>query len=140
MGAREGRPPGMAGDRRGASRKRAKGQDASTERKRDPNTCAVLSCVRAGRRVPQGRKHSGKKNTPTSTTGERTTQSEKAAGERDGASEADKGTRVKKNGDAGEQAGNGHGCRGAGPGGRAPNKSGKAHAAHTKGGGKSDRC
>ena len=50
----------MAGNCKGASPKRAKGQDASTERKRDPNTCAVLSCVRAGKRVPQDRKHSGK--------------------------------------------------------------------------------
>ena len=64
--ARKGRSSGIAGDRQGASPKRAKGQDASTERKRDPNTCAVLSCVRAGKRVPQGRKHSwnGKKKHP----------------------------------------------------------------------------
>ena len=45
----------------------------------------------------------GTKKTPTSTAIERTAQSEKAAGERDGSSEAEEGTRVaeKKNSDAG---------------------------------------
>ena len=57
---REGRPPGMAGDRQGPRPKRAKGQENSTEGSRDQMTSAVLTCVHAGRRVPQGRMHSGK--------------------------------------------------------------------------------
>ena len=55
--AREGRPPGMAGDCQGARPRRAKGQETSTEGNRDPMTNAVLTCVHAGRRVPQGRMH-----------------------------------------------------------------------------------
>ena len=58
--AREGRPPGMAGDRQGPRAKRAMGQEKSTEGTRDQMTSAVLTCVHAGRRVPQGRMHSGK--------------------------------------------------------------------------------
>ena len=57
----------MARDHQGAIPERAKGQDAGTERKRDPNTCAVLSCVRAGKEVPQGEAYlergGGKSNT-----------------------------------------------------------------------------
>ena len=56
--AREGRPPGMAGDRQGAPPRTAK--ETSTEGNRDLMTCAVLTCVHAGRRVLQGRKHCGK--------------------------------------------------------------------------------
>ena len=36
------------------------GQEKSTEGSRDLMTCAVLMCVHAGKREPQGRKHSGK--------------------------------------------------------------------------------
>ena len=36
------------------------GQETSTEGSRDPMTSAVLTCVHAGRRVPQGRMRSGK--------------------------------------------------------------------------------
>ena len=50
----------MAGDLQGARPRRAKGQETSTEGNRDPMTSAVLTCVHAGRRVPQGRKHCGK--------------------------------------------------------------------------------
>ena len=81
--AREGRPPGMAGDRRGARPGRAKGQETSTEGNRDRMTSAVLTCLHAGRRVQQGRKHCGKrgrgqtkKTTITSTAGGRKAQSE----------------------------------------------------------------
>ena len=34
------------------------GQETSTEGSRDPMTSAVLTCLHAGRRVPQGRMHS----------------------------------------------------------------------------------
>ena len=54
---REGRPPGMAGDRQGARHTRAMGPETNTEGSRDPMTSAVLTCVHAGRRV--------KKNKPT---------------------------------------------------------------------------
>ena len=40
--------------------RKAKGQGTGTEGKRDPMTSAVLTCVHAGRRVPQGREHCGK--------------------------------------------------------------------------------
>ena len=89
--AREGRPPAMAGDRQGLRPKRAMGQEKSTEGNRDQITCAVLMCVHAGRREPQGRMHSGKeggrpkKKKTHSTTGGRRAQSEQAAGEREGA-------------------------------------------------------
>ena len=36
------------------------GQETSTEGSRDPMTSAVLTCVHAGRRVPQGRMHTGR--------------------------------------------------------------------------------
>ena len=36
------------------------GQETSTEGSRDPMTSTVLTCVHAGRRVPQGSMHSGK--------------------------------------------------------------------------------
>ena len=50
----------MAGDRQGARPRRAKGQETSTEGNCDLMASAVLTCVHAGRRVLQGRKHSGK--------------------------------------------------------------------------------
>ena len=50
----------MAGDRPGRRPKRAEGREGSTEESRDQMTCAVLTCVHAGRREPQGRMHSGK--------------------------------------------------------------------------------
>ena len=50
----------MAGDRQGVGPRRAEGQETSKEGNRDPMTSAVLTCVHAGRRVPQGRKHCGR--------------------------------------------------------------------------------
>ena len=49
--SREGRPPGMAGDRQGARPTRAMGLEMNTEGSRDPVTSAVRACVHAGRRV-----------------------------------------------------------------------------------------
>ena len=40
------------------------GQETSTEGSRDPITSAVLTCMHAERRVPQGRMHSGKGRGP----------------------------------------------------------------------------
>ena len=89
---REGRPPGVAGDRQGARPKRAMGQETSTQ-----VTC--VTCVHAGRRVPQGRSTAGKgggekKKKPQSTAAGRKAQSEQAAGEREGAKCAEEGPRV----------------------------------------------
>ena len=50
----------MAGDRQGPRPKRAVGQEKSTEGSGDQITCAVLMCVHAERRKPQGRMHSRK--------------------------------------------------------------------------------
>ena len=135
--AREGHPPGMAGDRRGPRPKRAKGQEKSTEGSRDQMTSAVLTCVHAGRRVQQGRMHSGKggggrpekKSKPQSTTGRRKAQSEQAAGEQEGANgqKKDRGWRAnKKTGNSTLPGGEKAGVPGeaeAGLGRRAPNRS-----------------
>ena len=85
----------MAEDRQGPRPKRAKGQEKSTEGSHDQMTSAVLTCVHARRRVPQGRMHSGKggggrpktnkKTKPISTTGGRKALSEGAAGKQEGA-------------------------------------------------------
>ena len=57
--ARGGRPPDMARDPQGPRPKRAMGREKSTGENRDQMTSAVLMCVHAGRRVPQGWMHSG---------------------------------------------------------------------------------
>ena len=105
--AREGRPPGMAGDHQRPRPKRAMGQEKSTEGSCDQMTCAVLMCVHAGRREPQGRKHGGErggkehtkpKTKPHSATRGREGQSEQEAGERAGANgqTRDRGGRATK--------------------------------------------
>ena len=109
-----------------------RGQRDRTRAQRGNETRKHVQCCRAcvqGRGYREAGSIAGKekKRTPTSTAGERTAQSEKAVGERNGASKADEGTRVAKNKKKQQ-------CRGAGPGGRAPNKSRKKHTTHTKGG------
>ena len=65
-------------------------------------TCAVLLCVHAGRKEPQDGMHGGKKTKtrtkPHSASGGRQAQSQRAAGERDGAKgqKRDRGWREKK--------------------------------------------
>ena len=98
--AREGRPPGMAGDRQGPRHRKAVGQDVSTERSRHRWLCSVV--VRACREEGTTRQKARKKNSrtePHSATGGRTAQSEREAGDRGGAQRADGGPRVaqKKN-------------------------------------------
>ena len=96
------------------------GQETSTEGGRDPMTSAVLTCVHAGRRVPQGGIHSGKrggaaqkKTKLQSTAGGGKAQSEQAAGEREGANGAEEGPRVaREKKTAADQVGNRHRYRG----------------------------
>ena len=96
----------MAGDPQGPHPKRAMGQEKSTEASRDQMTCAVLMCLHAGRREPEGGMHGGEgggkektksKTKPHSTTGGREAQSEQAAGEPEGANgqTRDRGWRAK---------------------------------------------
>ena len=115
--AREGRPLGMAGDRQGGCRGTAKGPARSTEESRDLMNSAVLMCVHAGRRVTQGRMHSGKggvhaKKKTTSTAGGRKIQSEQAAGKWEGAHGAEEGPRLVQKEIAGDKVGNMHGYQG----------------------------
>ena len=49
--AREGRPPGLAGDRQAACPASARGPATNTGGSRDPMTSAVVTCVHAGRWV-----------------------------------------------------------------------------------------
>ena len=98
--AREGRPPGMTEHRQGPRHRMAMGLDVSTERSRDRWRCSVV--VRACREEGTTRQKAQRKKTrttPHSATGGRAAQSERAAGERDGAKRADEGPRVaqKKN-------------------------------------------
>ena len=49
--AREGRPPGMAGDRQGTRPAWVRGPETNTEGSSNPMNCAVMTCIHVGRRV-----------------------------------------------------------------------------------------
>ena len=66
--AREGRTPGMAGDRQGTRHRMAVGLDESTERNRDRWRCSVVvgACREEGttRKKARGKKNKNANNTP----------------------------------------------------------------------------
>ena len=118
----EGRPPGMAGDNQGPRLKRAMGQEKSTEGSRDLMTFAVLMCVHAGGREPQGGMHSwkrgGRPKKKTPQHHRRAYSTERAGSGGTGRSkQADERTRVarenkKTTATTGDQVGKRHGYRG----------------------------
>ena len=130
---------GAKGQAPGGRRDRTRAQGGN-ETRTHVQCCRV--CVQGGGYHEAGSTaRKGKKNTHKHSRRANSTEREGSgrAGRSKRGRRGDTGGR-KKNSDTGEQAGKRHGCRGAGPGGRAPNTSRKKHTTHTKGGGKRDPC